>query len=297
LNEVVGGVEKMLRRIIGEDVSLSTVLRPSAGFVRVDPGQIEQVIMNLAVNARDAMPQGGQLTIETGDVTFDTEYTTVHAESQPGHMSLLAISDTGVGMSREIQARIFEPFFTTKGHGRGTGLGLAVVHGIVKQSGGSVAVYSEPGRGTTIKVYFPMVEVEEEQSTADEAPRPGGGGETILLVEDEEGVRQMTAMALTALGYHVETACCGPEAIERIGEFSGRIDLLVTDVVMPEMSGRVLAEYLEERYPELKVLFVSGYTDDAVMRHGVLQSDVAFLQKPFTLSGLAQKVRDVLGSG
>lgn len=296
LNGVVEGVEKMLRRIIGEDVRLTTVLRPSAGFVRVDPGQIEQVIMNLAVNARDAMPQGGQLTIETDDVTLDETYVNAHAEAQPGHFCLLAISDTGVGMSREIQSRIFEPFFTTKSKGKGTGLGLAVVHGIVKQGGGSLAVYSEPGEGTTIKIYFPMVESVEISPNEEDIAPPQGGGETILLVEDEDSVRQMTAIALTALGYHVETASCGQEAIDRMAEISGRVDLLVSDVVMPQMSGRILAERLEERYPALKVLFVSGYTDDAVMRHGVLQSDVAFLQKPFTLNALARKVRQVLNA-
>lgn len=295
LNAVVDEIESMLRRLIGEDIQLSTVLRPTASFVKVDPGQIEQVILNLAVNARDAMPQGGQLTIETSDIELDAAYTSVHTDISPGRFNLLAVSDTGVGMSREVRARIFEPFFTTKGLGRGTGLGLAVVHGIVKQSGGNVEVYSELGKGTTFKIYLPVVEGASADDAAPDASATEGGGETILLVEDEDSLREMTALALTGFGYVVLKASDGREAIQRMAEYGGRVDLLLTDVVMPEMSGRSLAETLGRVYPELKVLFISGYTDDAVMRHGVLQSEVAFLQKPFTLDGLARKVREVIG--
>ncbi len=294
LNAVVEGVETMLRRLIGEDVQLSTVLCPSAGLVKVDPGQIEQVILNLAVNSRDAMPQGGRLTIETDLVELDAEYARSHAEVHPGRFNLLAISDTGDGMSREVRERVFEPFFTTKGPGRGTGLGLAVVHGIVKQNGGHVAVYSEPGKGTTFKIYLAVVSDESADHTVHDDLPLQGSGETILLVEDEVSLREVTALALTGFGYTVLTASDGREAIERMAEEGGQVDLLLTDVIMPEMSGRSLAETLGARYPELKVLFTSGYTDDAVMRHGVLQSEVAFLQKPYTLEGLARKVRDSL---
>ncbi len=294
LNEVVEGVEKMLRRLIGEDVQLSTALHPSEGLAKVDPGQIEQVLLNLAVNSRDAMPQGGQLTIETGLVELDAAYASLHAEVRAGRFNLLAVSDTGMGMSGEVRERIFEPFFTTKGPGKGTGLGLAVVHGIVKQNGGHVQVYSEPGKGTTFKIYLPVVEAEPTDLAASDSFSSPGLGETILLVDDEVSLREMTAMALTGFGYTVLTASDGREAIQRMAEHGGRIDLLLTDVVMPEMSGRSLAETLGQTYPELKVLFISGYTDDAVMRHGVLQSEVAFLQKPYTLEGLARKVREVL---
>jgi len=294
LNSLVEGVEKMLRRLIGEDVRLSTALHPSGGLVKVDPGQIEQVLLNLAVNSRDAMPQGGRLTIETGLVELDAAYANTHAEVTAGRFNLLAVSDTGAGMSREVRERIFEPFFTTKGPGRGKGLGLAVVHGIVKQNGGHVQVYSEPGKGTTFKIYLPLVApASAERAVGDSAPTQGGG-ETILLVEDEDSLREMAVLALTSLGYTVLSASSGRDAIERMAAEDGRVDLLLTDVVMPEMSGRSLAETLGAHYPDLKVLFSSGYTDDAVMRHGVLQSEVAFLQKPYTLEALARKVREVL---
>jgi CheY-like chemotaxis protein len=294
LNAVVDGVGRMLRRLIGEDIQLATVLSPSIGLVRIDPGQIEQVIMNLAVNARDAMPHGGCLTIETGVVEFDGTYAGLHTESQPGDFVMLAISDTGTGMSPEIRERIFEPFFTTKGMGKGTGLGLAVVHGIVKQSGGNIEVYSETDKGTTFKIYLPIVHDETGESEARVHHPLPRGAETILLVEDEVAVRMVTVLALQSLGYTVLEAQGGEAAIQMMTEHPGEVDLLLSDVVMPEMSGRTLAETLAAQHPELKVLFVSGYTDDAIVRHGVLQAEVAFLQKPFTMGALARKLREVL---
>lgn len=294
LNAVVDGVGKMLRRLIGEDIQLATALSPSISLVKIDPGQIEQVIMNLAVNARDAMPRGGRLTIETARVEFDGAYVSTHSDATEGNYVMLAISDTGIGMTPEIRERIFEPFFTTKGIGKGTGLGLAVVHGIVKQSGGSVEVYSEPDKGTTFKIYLPVVRDDAEGPESNVRPHVPRGGETILLVEDEVGVRMVTVLALQGLGYTVLEAPNGEAALQLMAEHQGKVELLLSDVVMPEMSGRTLAETLLALHPELKVLFVSGYTDDAIVRHGVLQAEVAFLQKPFTLGALARKVREVL---
>lgn len=294
LNAVVDGVGKMLRRLIGEDIQLATVLSPSVSLVKIDPGQIEQVIMNLAVNARDAMPRGGRLTIETVAVEFDGIYAGTHADAHQGDFVMLAISDTGIGISPETRERIFEPFFTTKGVGKGTGLGLAVVHGIVKQSGGSVEVYSEIDKGTTFKIYLPIVHDAAGESEASARPPVPQGVETILLVEDEIGVRMVTVLSLQSLGYTVLEAPGGEAAMQIMAEHPGKVDLLLSDVVMPEMSGRALAEILIAQYPTLKVLFVSGYTDDAIVRHGVLQAEVAFLQKPFTMGALARKVREVL---
>jgi len=295
LNAIVTDVEKMLQRLIGEDMILATVLAPALRKVNVDPGLIEQVIVNLAVNARDAMPQGGKLTIETGNVDLDENYAAAHSEVKPGRYVMLAVTDTGHGMTPEVQARIFEPFFTTKEVGKGTGLGLATVYGIVKQSGGSVNLYSEPGHGTAFKVYLPAVE--QTISTGD--PQHGvkvtaHGTETILLVEDEDAVRSMTRLILQQFGYTVLEARRGAEAIRLCEQQQGKIHLLVTDVVMPEMGGRQLAERVTQLRPGIKVLYLSGYTDDAVVRHGVLQAEVAFLQKPFTMAALANKVRQVL---
>jgi two-component system, cell cycle sensor histidine kinase and response regulator CckA len=295
LNALVADTETMLRSLIGEDILLTTDLAPGLGKVKADPGQIEQVIMNLAVNARDAMPQGGKLTIETANVELDETYAEGHLKVKPGRYVMLAISDTGCGMTEEVKAHLFEPFFTTKAAGKGTGLGLATVYGIVKQSDGHVGVYSEEGLGTTIKVYLSPVEedvaVEEPHSRQETAPV---GTETLLLTEDDATVRALAHRILQRQGYTVLQASSAKEAIRLVEDFEGEIHLLVTDVVMPEMGGRQLAERLVITRPGLKVLYVSGYTDDAVIRHGVLQADVAFLQKPYTPVGLASKVRAVL---
>ncbi|HEY1186720.1 MAG TPA: PAS domain S-box protein, partial [Gemmata sp.] len=293
LSRLVADVERMLERIVGEDIHLAIAAAADLGLVRADAGQLEQVILNLVVNARDAMPTGGHLTIETRNADLDETYTAVHSDARPGHHVLLAVTDTGCGMSAETVARIFEPFFSTKGE-RGTGLGLATVYGIVKQSGGHIGVYSEVGRGTTFKVYLPRVSGSAEARLR---PSPGAvprGGETLLLVEDEDGVRALTRQVLRDCGYTVLDTRDGPEAVRIAREHPGRIDLLVTDVVLPRMGGREVAQLVRERHPGLKVLFVSGYTDDAVVRHGILEAEVAFLQKPFTRASLASKVRAVL---
>lgn len=296
LNELVRENEKMLQRLIGEDVLMTSVLEPTVEPVKVDAGQISQVLMNLAVNARDAMPTGGKLTIETSAVTLDDMAATFAPEARPGRYTLLAVTDTGVGMTPEVQARLFEPFFTTKGPGQGTGLGLATVYGIVRQSGGFIAVYSEPGRGTTFKLYFPVTErpALKRHRSVQSMPR---GTETILLVEDEDAVRAMVRTVLRQAGYTVLDAGRASKALRLAGAHAGPIHLLITDVVMPEMGGRELVERLARVRPDLRVLYLSGYTDDAVVRHGVLHAEVAFLQKPFTLAALTTKVREVLEGG
>jgi len=294
LNETVSGVERMLRRTIGENVRL--VFRPASGLgrVRADPSQVEQVLLNLAVNARDAMPAGGSLTIETANVELDGEFAQTHPEVRmSGEFVVLAVSDSGTGMDEATRARIFEPFFTTKELGKGTGLGLSTVYGIVKQSGGYVWCYSEPGAGTVFKIYLPRV----AEDASNVAPRPATadlrGSETILLVEDEETLANLARRVLLKQGYRVLTASSGAAAREVAAEHPG-IDLLLTDVVMPGMSGRDLADELQRRFPGLKVLFMSGYTDDAIVHQGFLDPGLAFLQKPFTPDGLARKVREVL---
>jgi PAS domain S-box-containing protein len=295
LNVVVRENEKMLRPLIGEDVQLTVVLEPALKPVRIDPGQIAQVIMNLAVNARDAMPTGGKLMIETSNVQLDKAFAAAHPGVKPGHHVLLAVTDTGTGMTSEVQSQIFEPFFTIKGPGKGTGLGLATVYGIVKQSGGFIDVDSELGWGTAFKLYFPTTEeiVPPEKSLQDANPT-AHGSETILVVEDEDAVRSLLCMVLQEAGYRVLEASRGAEAIRLFEQHSEPIQLVVTDVVMPEMGGRQMVQRLSELRPDLRVLYLSGYTDDAVVRHGVLQANVAFLQKPFTMATLTNKVRQVL---
>ncbi|MBZ5543198.1 MAG: response regulator [Acidobacteriia bacterium] len=296
LNKVVANMDKMLRRLIGEDIDLATLQGPQLGRVKADPGQIEQVIMNLAVNARDAMPRGGKLTIETGNVELDDVYVREHVAVTPGPYIMLAVSDNGIGMDPQTLARIFEPFFTTKEVGKGTGLGLATVYGIVKQSGGNVWVYSEPGRGATFKIYLPRVE--EALASVEPSRSPAAltaGTETVLLVEDEDAVRSLIRNILESKGYRVLEARSGTAALSLCARHAEPLDLLVTDLVMPEMGGRELAERLGPRYPAMKVLYISGYTDGAISHHGTLAPDTAYLQKPFTPDVLARKVREVLG--
>jgi signal transduction histidine kinase/ActR/RegA family two-component response regulator len=295
LNTTIADIEKMLRRVIGEHIDLVTVLKGDLRPVKADPGQIQQVILNLAVNARDAMPAGGKLTVETANVNLDHAYAETHVEVQPGPYVMLAVSDTGCGMAPEILARVFEPFFTTKEVAKGTGMGLATVYGIVKQSGGSICVYSEPGNGTVFKIYLPSStgdSAEENLSGPDaEIPR---GTETVLVVEDEEAVRGLTRQVLEVNGYTVLEARHGDEAITLCQQIAEPIDLLLTDVIMPQMNGPELAARVTELYPALKVLFVSGYADHAIVRHGTLDPDTSFLQKPFSPAELARKVREVL---
>jgi two-component system cell cycle sensor histidine kinase/response regulator CckA len=293
VNGLVAEGEKLLRRLIGEDIDLATALQPGLGRVKADPGEVEQVLINMAVNARDAMPRGGQLTIETRDVDLDEEYARLHADARPGRYVLIAVSDTGVGMDAATKARVFEPFFTTKEVGKGTGLGLSTVYGIVRQSGGHIEVYSEPGRGTTFKVYLPRVKDTPSASAPQQTPSPRGT-ETILLAEDEPAARSMMSLALRSLGYVVLEAGDGEVALRVCREYHGGIDLLVTDVVMPNLGGRDLATQLHVLRPQTRVLYLSGYTDDAVFRHGVLEPGTAFLPKPVTPSALARKVRETL---
>jgi PAS domain S-box-containing protein len=296
LNGVVSNLEKMLRRLIGEDVELRTVLHPSLGRVQADPGQIEQVIMNLVVNARDAMPSGGCLTIETSNEELDETYARNHVMVKPGPHVLLAVGDTGMGMAPETKVHIFEPFFTTKEQGKGTGLGLATVYGIVQQSGGSIWVYSELGQGTVFKIYFPII---SESPAASRLPKTetdsASGSETILVVEDEEGVRSLVHLALVSSGYTVLETKDGESALATCANHAGPIHLLVTDVVMPQMSGPKVAEKVAALRPGIKVLYMSGYTDDAVVHHGVLSHDMPFIQKPFSPLALRKKIREVLG--
>ncbi|MEO8199801.1 MAG: response regulator [Gemmatimonadota bacterium] len=294
LNDLVENLDRFLRRLIGEDIDLKLGLTPALGPVFADAGQIEQVVMNLAVNARDAMPVGGKLTIETANIDLDDIYSQEHLGVAPGPYVMIAVSDTGVGMTDTTKAQIFEPFFTTKPPGKGTGLGLSTVYGIVKQSGGNIWIYSEPGRGTTFKIYLPRAaQTAEQLRTRPAMAAVIGGSETILIAEDENAVRALAAKALRRQGYTVLEAARGAEAMALAEEHS-KIDLLLTDVVMPEYSGSELARQLLKLRPAIRVLFMSGYTDEAVIHHGVLTSNFAFLQKPFTPDILARKVRVVL---
>ena len=296
LNEVIEDTASLVQRLIGEDIQISQRLDPALWSIQADPGQLSQVLMNLAINSRDAMPDGGSLFIETSNVTLDDEYATRHIDVNPGRYVMLAISDTGVGMDEETTRRVFEPFFTTKTVGRGTGLGLSTVYGIVRQSGGNIWVYSEIGRGTTFKVYLPEARAENAaEEVFDNHREVQLGTETILLVEDEEAVRGLAKEILEACGYKVIEAGDGYEAIERF-EATDHIDLLMTDVVMPRMGGRELSENIRKRCTSVKVLFTSGYTDDAVLRHGITDEGTNFLQKPFTFESLSKKVRSLLDS-
>jgi PAS domain S-box-containing protein len=296
LDAVVQDMACMLGRLIGADVVLTAVSEPGLWLVEADPGCVEQVIVNLAVNARDAMPAGGRLTIETRNVVLDEEYARARPDAREGPHVLLAVSDTGCGMDEATAARIFEPFFTTKGE-RGTGLGLATVYGAVRQSGGHVGVYSEPGKGAVFKVYLPRAQGQPSSGrSAQGLPLPRGS-EAVLLVEDDDAIRSLTERILQGCGYSVLSAADGREGLALAGRHAGRIDLLVTDVVMPHMGGGQLVAALSATRPGLKVLFVSGYTDDAVVLHGVLEEGVAFLNKPYTIAALARKVRETLDGG
>ena len=292
VNAAITNIERLLGRVLREDIKLRCTLASDVGTVRVDPGQLGQVIMNLAVNARDAMPNGGRLTIETGNVILDEAYLRAHPVAKPGEYVMVAVTDTGMGMDAATQARIFEPFFTTKEIGKGTGLGLATVQGIVQQSGGFIWVYSEPGHGTCFKIYLPRVD-EPVTALANESDATRGT-ETIMVVEDMAAVRAVTREMLERYGYTVLEAADGDAAVRIADGFDHPIHLLLTDVVMPHVNGRDLADLFSKMRPATKVLFMSGYTDDAVVRHGILQDGIAYLQKPFTPKSLAKKVREVL---
>jgi signal transduction histidine kinase len=298
LNTVILNIERMLRRLIGEDIEFITSLDSAAGRIKADPGQIEQVIMNLAVNARDAMPNGGKLTITTANATLDKNHLKNFPDLCAGDYVMIAIADTGTGMSEEVKAHLFEPFFTTKPPGKGTGLGLATCFGIVKQNAACIKVHSELGRGTTFKIYFPQVQSAVEPSRVCITPtESAGGGETVLLVEDEPAVRELAVAILREKGYAVVEAVNGEEGLRMARQHDGKIDLVLTDVVMPVMGGKEMADALRTSHPDSKVLFTSGYTDNALMYRGVLQSNVRFLQKPYLTATLTRKVREVLDEG
>jgi CheY-like chemotaxis protein len=295
LNDLVDDIERMLQRLIGEDVELRLSLAPDIGNVRADPGQLQQVLMNLIVNARDAMPDGGTLLIETENTELNEAYAQEHVPVVPGSYVRLAVTDTGTGMTADTLSHLFEPFFTTKEQGKGTGLGLSTVYGIIKQSGGYVWVYSELGRGTTFRIYLPRVDAAVGTVAANHEGRADiTGTETILLAEDDEILRPLTRGLLEKLGYVVLAGANAEEALALARAHQGEIHLLLSDVVMPGASGRELARRLAETRPDTRVLYISGYTDDAIVQHGMLEPGLAFLQKPFTPSALARKVREVL---
>ncbi len=294
LNTSLRGMETMLRRMVGEDVQLVLRLTDDLDLVRADPGQMDQVILNLVVNARDAMPRGGTLTIETRNVEFSAEHAASEPTLKPGRHVLVAISDTGLGMDEATRERIFEPFFTTKELGRGTGLGLSTVYGIVQQSGGSIGVSSEPGRGTTFKIFLPSVDGSTAHSRPAAVPAEPAGTETVLVVEDEPALQQLAGRALRAAGYVVLAAATGEEAAALLDEHRDEVHLMLTDVVLPGISGRELASRVAPLHPGLRVLFTSGYTDDTVLHHGVSAQTAKFLAKPYSVDALIRKVREVL---
>jgi two-component system cell cycle sensor histidine kinase/response regulator CckA len=298
LNAVIAGLEKMLHRLISENISIVTSPGPGLGRIRADEGQVEQVILNLVLNARDAMPDGGTITIETADVDLDEGYVSSHFSVKPGPYAMLCVSDTGIGMDAETKSHLFEPFFTTKESGKGTGLGLSTVYGIVKQNEGNIWVYSEPGKGSTFKVYLPrncgdVVPAARRQIPSEVAT----GTETILAIDDEEMIRNILKILLEEGGYTVLLAKDGEEADKICAAHAGEIHLLLTDVVLPKMNGREVARHLTARRPQLRVLYMSGYTANAIAHHGVLDSDVAFLPKPFEPTALLRKIREVLDAG
>jgi two-component system cell cycle sensor histidine kinase/response regulator CckA len=295
VNAIVLDMERLLRPLIGENVELTTSLAPDAAHTRADAGQLEQVLMNLVVNAKDAMTRGGKLTIETRNIVVDENHRRGQTFIRPGHYVLLAVSDTGMGMDKETQSRIFEPFFTTKEKGKGTGLGLSTVYGIVKQSGGYVMVQSEEHRGSIFHIYLPRVDGVAEKHAAPVARAALGGTETVLLVEDEDSVRQLVRDTLAAKGYRVVEAENGEAGMTAAAQHEGEINLVITDVVMPGMDGRELVKQLVQVRPGTKVLYLSGYTEDAILSEGTIEKGAAFLQKPFTLQNLSRKVREVLG--
>jgi len=297
LNNIVRNLDKMLRRVIGEGVELITFLADDLGRIKVDPGQIEQVIMNLVVNAKDAMPSGGKLAIETANVELDETYVCSHIGVKPGRHVMLLVSDTGMGMAPEVKKKVFEPFFTTKEKDKGTGLGLSTVYGIVKQSGGDIWVYSEPGYGTTFKIYFPRVDEPQDIVEVKEERLEEGlphGDETILVVEDDEEVRKITGRILRMQGYRVLEASNGGDVFSVCDQHDGPIHLMVTDVVMPKMHGPELAKRVSSLYPEMKVIYMSGYVEKFISHHGILEKGMEYIQKPFTVNELARKVREVL---
>jgi signal transduction histidine kinase/ActR/RegA family two-component response regulator len=295
LNEVVANVEKLLRRLIGEDIELATSLGPNLGSVKADPSQLEQILMNLAVNARDAMPKGGMLTIETAEIELDEMFTRQHLDFDPGHYCVLSVTDTGCGMNKDTISKLFEPFFTTKKPGKGTGLGLSIVHGIVKQSHGHILVSSTPGVGTTFTIYLPCAEESAEvRPSPTPMPITATGTETVLVVEDEAQVRALECGLLKASGYTVLAASHGEEALRILGEYSGPIHLLLTDIIMPHMNGRELARQVVASRPSTKVLYVSGYPDDTLLTAGLARSKEPFLQKPFASDALLRTVRNLL---
>ena len=294
LNATITGFEKLIRRTIREDIEIEIILAPSVRTIQADTGQIEQVIMNLVVNAQDAMPDGGKLTIETGEVFLDEEYTNVHRGVKPGEYAVLAISDTGHGIDTETREKIFDPFFSTKGE-NGTGLGLATVYGIVTQHGGNILIYSEPDHGTTFKVYLPIPKDARTESEAEKKPITNlNGTENILLVEDNEQVRDLVETVLKRYGYTILAASSGEDALKIMETDSSRLDLLLTDVVMPGLNGRELFEIAVKRHPDIKVLYMSGYTENVIAHRGVLDEGILFIQKPFTAQGLALRVREAL---